>query len=67
MRWGRVRKTPGPGHGGKLGHCVKPGEAWKGAVFKVFLALEGPTILACTVVCKRSSVARNLGLDTMGK
>ena len=35
----------------------------EGAVFKVFLALEGPTILACTVFCKRSSIARNFGLD----
>ena len=34
----------------------------EGAVFKVFLALEGPTILACFVVCKRSSYAREFGL-----
>ena len=34
----------------------------KGAVFKVFLALEGPTILACSVVCKRSFYAREFGL-----
>ena len=34
----------------------------EGAVFKVFLALEGPTILACSVVCKRSSYAREFGL-----